>query len=121
MALMINGGRGFLFLLILRIDCIILLWHSLGLLYNLLWRIEDTTEMFLDEKRDGLVDENRVNNKENKNNRAVFMLYLFAYNIRPVKMMKNDAGVLLSSFLLQIRANKKEQFFDTIISNDTVF
>ena len=26
---------------------------------------------FLDEKRDGLVDENRVNNKENKNNRAV--------------------------------------------------
>ena len=36
---------------------------------------------FLDEKRDGLVDENRVNNKENKNNRAVFMLYLFAYNI----------------------------------------
>ena len=36
---------------------------------------------FLDEKRDGFVDENRVNNKENKNNRAVFMLYLFAYNI----------------------------------------
>ena len=48
-----------------------------------LWRIEDTTEMFLDEKRDGLVDENRVN-KENKNNRAVFMLYLFAYNIKPM-------------------------------------
>ena len=39
---------------------------------------------FLDEKRDGLVDENRVNNKENKNNRAVFMLYLFAYNIKPM-------------------------------------
>ena len=37
---------------------------------------------FLDEKGDGLVDENRVNNKENKNNRAVFMLYLFAYNIK---------------------------------------
>ena len=35
----------------------------------------------LDEKRDGLVDKNRVNNKENKNNRAFFMLYLFAYNI----------------------------------------
>ena len=47
-----------------------------------LWRIEDTTEMVLDEKRDGLVDENRVNNKENKNNRAVFMLYLFAYSIK---------------------------------------
>ena len=31
-----------------------------------------------------------------------------------VKMIKNDAGVLLSSFILQIRANKKEQFFDTI-------
>ena len=39
---------------------------------------------FLDEKRDGLVDENRVNNKENKNNRAVIMLYLFAYNIKPM-------------------------------------
>ena len=39
---------------------------------------------FLDEKRDGLVDENRVNNKENKNNRAVFMLYIFAYDIKPV-------------------------------------
>ena len=26
---------------------------------------------FLDEKRGGLLDENRVNNKENKNNRAV--------------------------------------------------
>ena len=39
---------------------------------------------FLDEKRDGLVDESRVNNKENKNNRAVFMLYLFAYNIKPM-------------------------------------
>ena len=38
----------------------------------------------LDEKRDGLVDENRVNNKENENNRAVFMLYLFAYNIKPM-------------------------------------
>ena len=25
-------------------------------------------------------------------------------------MIKNDAGVLLSSFILQIRANKKEQF-----------
>ena len=39
---------------------------------------------FLDEKRDGLVDENRANNKENKNNKAVFMLYLFAYNIKPM-------------------------------------
>ena len=37
---------------------------------------------FLDEKRDGLVDENRLNNKENKNNKAVFILYLFAYNIK---------------------------------------
>ena len=27
---------------------------------------------------------NRVNNKENKNNRADFMLYLFAYNIKRV-------------------------------------
>ena len=36
-------------------------------------------------------------------------------------MIKNDAGVLLSSFILQIRANKKEQFFDTITSNVTVF
>ena len=32
---------------------------------------------FLDEKRDGLVDENRVNNKENKNNRAV--LYALSF------------------------------------------
>ena len=39
---------------------------------------------FLDEKRDGLVDENRVNNKENKNNRAVFMLHLFVYYIKPM-------------------------------------
>ena len=37
-------------------------------------------------------------------------------------MMKNDAGVFLSSFLLQIRANKKEQLIDTIIFiNVTVF
>ena len=36
-------------------------------------------------------------------------------------MIKHDAGVLLSSFILQIRANKKEQFFDTITSNVTVF
>ena len=49
-----------------------------------LWRIEDTTEMVFRRKKDGLVDENRVNNKENKNNRAVFMLYLFAYNIKPM-------------------------------------
>ena len=76
---------------------------------------------FLDETRDGLVDENRVNNKENKNNRAVFILYLFAYNVKPMNI-KNDAGVLLSSqFILQIRTNKKEQFFDTITSNVTVF
>ena len=68
------------------------------------------------------MDENRVNNKENKNNRAFLMLYLFAYNIKTyAKMIKNDAGVLLSSFILQIRANKKEQFFDTITSNVTVF
>ena len=39
---------------------------------------------FLDEKKDGLADENRVDNKENKNNRAVFMLYIFAYNIKPM-------------------------------------
>ena len=32
-------------------------------------------------------------------------------------MIKNDTGVLLSSFILQIRANKKEQFFDTITLN----
>ena len=69
------------------------------------------------------MDENRENNEENKNNRAVFMLYLFAYNIYKTyaKMIKNNAGVLLSSFILQIRANKKEQFFDTISSNVTVF
>ena len=36
-------------------------------------------------------------------------------------MIKNDAGVLLSNFILQIRANKKEQFFDTNTSNVTVF
>ena len=35
--------------------------------------------------------------------------------------MKNDTRVLLSTFLLQIRANKKEHIFDTIISNVTVF
>ena len=68
------------------------------------------------------MDENRVNNKENKNNRAVVMLNGFAYDKKNyVKMMKNDAGVLLSSFLLQIHVNKKEQFFDTIFSNVTVF
>ena len=39
---------------------------------------------FLDEKRDGLLDENRVNKKANKNNRVVFMLYFFAYNIKPM-------------------------------------
>ena len=59
------------------------------------------------------MDENRVNNNENKNNKAVFMLYRFAYNIKPMPT--------LSSFILQIRANKKEQFFDTITSNVTVF
>ena len=68
------------------------------------------------------MDENRVNNKENNDKKAVFMLYLFAYNIKPMPTLKkNDAGVLLSSFILQIRANKKEQFFDTITSNVTVF
>ena len=36
-------------------------------------------------------------------------------------MIKNDAGVLLSSFILQIRVNKKEQCFATITSNVTVF
>ena len=36
-------------------------------------------------------------------------------------MMKNDARVLLSSFLLQICANEKEQFFESITSNVTVF
>ena len=41
------------------------------------------------------MDENRVINKENKNHRAVFMLYLFAYNInnnkkfRPFKSKEN--------------------------------
>ena len=35
-------------------------------------------------------------------------------------MIKNHAGVLLSSFILKIRANKKEQFFYTITSNVTV-
>ena len=50
-----------------------------------LWRIEDTTEMVFRQKRDGLVDENRVNNNENKNNRAVIMLiFFFAYNIKPM-------------------------------------
>ena len=36
-------------------------------------------------------------------------------------MIKNDAWVLLSSFNMQICANKKEQFFDTNTSNVTVF
>ena len=36
-------------------------------------------------------------------------------------MIKNDAGVLLSGFIVQIRANKKEQFFDTNTSNVTIF
>ena len=36
-------------------------------------------------------------------------------------MMKNDTGVLLSSFILQIRVIKREQFFDNITSNVTVF
>ena len=36
-------------------------------------------------------------------------------------MIQNDAGVLLSNFILQIRANKKKQLFDTITSNVTVF
>ena len=41
-------------------------------------------KLFLDEKRDGLVDENRVNNKGNKNKKAVFTLYPFAYNVKPM-------------------------------------
>ena len=73
--------------------------------------------MVFDEKRDGLVDENIVNNKENKNNSFIVLLIYKTYAI----MIKNDAGVLLSSFILQIRANKKEQFFDTFTSNVTVF
>ena len=38
-------------------------------------------------------------------------------------MIKNDAGVLLSSIILQIRAysNKKRTIFDTITSIVTVF
>ena len=48
------------------------------------------------------------------------MLYLFAYKTYAKNDKKNDAGVLLSSFILQIRANKKEQFY-TISSNVTVF
>ena len=68
------------------------------------------------------MDENRVNNKENKNNRGVIMLYLFDYIYKTyAKMIKNEAGVLLSSFILQICSNKKEQFFDIITSNVTVF
>ena len=56
------------------------------------------------------MDENRVNNKENKNNSAVLcFIFLLKYKTY-IEMMKNDAGVLLSSFLLQSRANKKEQF-----------
>ena len=35
------------------------------LVYSL-WRIVDTTEMVLDEKRDGLVDENRINSEQKK-------------------------------------------------------
>ena len=30
----VSVQRGFLFLLVLWIGCVILLWHSLGLLYN---------------------------------------------------------------------------------------
>ena len=52
--------------------------------YNHCGESKTQRKWFLDEKSDGLVDENRANYKENKNNRAVFMLYLFAYNIKPM-------------------------------------
>ena len=39
-----------------------------------MWRIEDTTEMVLGEKRDGLVDENRINNQQNENQQKVYTL-----------------------------------------------
>ena len=57
---------------------------NLSCLYYHCGESKTQRKWFLDEKRDGLVDENRVNNKENKNNRAVFMLYLFAYSIKPM-------------------------------------
>ena len=37
-----------------------------------LWRIEDTTEMVLDEKRDGLVDENRITNEQKEKQQKVY-------------------------------------------------
>ena len=46
------------------------------------------------------MDENRVNNKENKNNRAVFMLYFFAYNINNNKKFR--------SFKSKEKIHKKE-------------
>ena len=55
-----------------------------------LWRNEDTTEMVLDEKRDGLVDEYRVNKKENKNNRVVFMLYIITFLPIIYNLCQND-------------------------------
>ena len=48
---------------------------------------------FLDKKRHGLVDENRVNNKENKNKIVLFMLYLFAYNINNNEKFKSKENI----------------------------
>ena len=39
---------------------------------------------FYVENRDGLADEIRINNRKRKNNKAVFMLYLFDYNMKPM-------------------------------------
>ena len=61
-----------------------IIFDSIILILTVANRSQNGNGFSVDEKRDGLVDENRVNNKENKNNRAVFMLYLFAYNIKPM-------------------------------------
>ena len=68
---------------------------------------------FLDgtKKRDGLVDENRVNNKENKNNRTVFMLYLFAYNIKPMsKWWKMTLEFYCKIFFCKFAQIRKDNF-----------
>ena len=75
-------------------------------------------KLVLDEKRDSLMDGNRVKTKKMKTTERFVCFILFLSKQQTCQiMMKNDAGVLLSSFLLQIRANKKEHFFDTIISS----
>ena len=57
------------------------------------------------------MDENRVNNKENKNNMAVSMLYLFAYNIKPMpKMIKMTLEFYVQALFCKFARIRKNNF-----------